>query len=182
MRKKGFVLWLTGHSGAGKTTLARSLERSLQERSLDAEVLDGDEVRRELSPELSFSKEDRDRNIMRIGYVARLLARHGVCVIVAAISPYRETRAAVRERCMNFIEVFVDCPLDVCEKRDVKGLYRKEREGGIPNFTGKTDPYEPPLDPEITLRTDREDLEESEGKVLAALERSGFIPVKDGAG
>src|SRR5947199_5482839 len=149
--KKGFTLWLTGLSGAGKTTLTEKLIPELRGRGLRMEVLDGDEVRTNLSKGLSFSKEDRDANIRRIGYVSRLLARNGVGVITAAISPYREVRDEVRrtveEDGVQFIEVFVKCPIEVLKERDVKGLYKKALAGEIKEFTGVSDPYEAPLAP-----------------------------------
>jgi adenylyl-sulfate kinase len=139
------------------------------------EVLDGDEVRKNLSQGLGFSKEDRDTNIRRIGYVAKLLSRNGVAVITSAISPYREVREEVRREIGDFIEVYVKCPLEVLARRDVKGLYARALRGEIPNFTGVSDPYEEPLHPEVTVETDRETVEESVGKVLRFLEERGYI-------
>ena len=166
----GFILWFTGLSGAGKSTLATHLSPILTERGRRVEVLDGDEIRENLSKGLGFSKEDRDTNIYRIGYVANLLARNGVVSITAAISPYREVRAEVRRRShAPFVEVFVDAPLEVVEARDPKGLYKKARAGIIKNFTGISDPYEAPEEPEIVVYTGRESVEESARKVLEFL-------------
>jgi len=172
---RGFTVWLTGLSGAGKTTIARALEAELRRRGCRVEVLDGDEVRQHLSQGLGFSKEDRDTNIRRIGYVARLLSRNGVAVITSAISPYREVRDEVRREIGDFVEVYVKCPLEVLARRDVKGLYARALRGEIPNFTGVSDPYEEPLHPEVTVETDRETVEESVGKVLRFLEERGYI-------
>jgi sulfate adenylyltransferase/3'-phosphoadenosine 5'-phosphosulfate synthase len=174
----GFVVWLTGLSGAGKSTIAERLRSELAARGRAVEVLDGDEVRTNLSKGLGFSKEDRDTNIRRIGYVAGLLARHGGAVITAAISPYREVRDEVRAKTPGFVEVYVECTLDELVKRDVKGLYEKALRGEIANFTGVSDPYEPPLRPEVVVETERETVEESVQKILAALVRLGHI---DGA-
>ena len=177
--KNGFTLWLTGLSGAGKSTLALDLKNKLLERGVEIELLDGDEVRTNLSKGLGFSKEDRDTNIRRIGYVSRLLARNGVGVISAAISPYREVRDEVRVETEKdgaaFIEVFVKCPIDVLAERDVKGLYKKALAGEIKEFTGVSDPYEEPLRPDITVETDRETVDQSSRKILVELERLGFL-------
>lgn len=173
---RGFTVWLTGLSGAGKTTIARALERELRRRGCRVEILDGDEVRKHLSQGLGFSKEDRDTNIRRIGYVAKLLSRNGVAVITSAISPYREVREEVRREIGDFVEVYVKCPLEVLARRDVKGLYARALRGEIPNFTGISDPYEEPLHPEVVVETDRETVEESAGKVLRFLEERGYLP------
>src|SRR5499433_290800 len=148
MPQKGFTIWFTGLSGAGKTTLARIIESRLREREFRVEVLDGDIVRTNLSKGLGFSKEDRDTNIRRIGFVCNLLARNDVVAIAAAISPYREVRDELRREMQNFIEVYVECPINVLAERDVKGLYKKALAGEIKNFTGIDDPYEPPVNPE----------------------------------
>ena len=178
-RNRGFTIWLTGLSGSGKTTLARSLINELKACDVDVELLDGDEVRTNLSQGLGFSKEDRDTNIRRIGYVSRLLSRNGVGVITAAISPYREIRDEVRQLITSdggeFIEVYVQCPMDVLIKRDVKGLYKKALAGEIKEFTGVSDPYEAPLNPEVTVNTDCESIAESASKIIAALERRGLL-------
>ncbi|NLN20239.1 MAG: adenylyl-sulfate kinase [Firmicutes bacterium] len=171
----GFTLWFTGLSGAGKSTVASVVYEELQHRGIPVELLDGDEVRTHLSKGLGFSRQDRDTNIHRIAFVARLLNRHGVAAIVAAISPYRETRDAVRRQIGNFIEVFVKCPIDVCISRDVKGLYKKALAGEISHFTGVSDPYEEPLNPELILETSLETPSESAAKVMALLEELGYI-------
>src|SRR5215472_8563541 len=156
--KEGAIIWFTGLSGAGKSTLAEALLPELLERDLRVEILDGDEVRTNLSKGLGFSKEDRDTNVRRIGYVARLLARNGTVAITAAISPYREIRDEIREAAetegIHFVEVYVRCPIHTLAERDVKGLYRKALAGEIKNFTGITDPYEAPLNPEVIVETD----------------------------
>ena len=172
---KGFTVWLTGMSGAGKSTVARLLEQRL--RALDArvEVLDGDVVRTHLSKGLGFSKEDRNENIRRIGFVCELLSRHGVIAIAAAISPYRAARDEVRARIPEFIEVYLECSLEVLIERDAKGLYRKALAGQIPHFTGISDPYEAPLSAEVSLRSDRETPEESVEKIWDALAERGLI-------
>lgn len=166
----GRVVWFTGLSGAGKTTVSREVERRLRARGVSVEVLDGDVVREHLSRGLGFSREDRDENVRRIGFVAGLLARHGVTVLVSAISPYRATRDEVLAGVPGSLEVFVDAPLDVVEARDVKGLYARARRGDLPAFTGVSDPYEPPLEPGVHLRTDLDDLDTCVRRVLDALE------------
>jgi len=173
---KGFVVWFTGLSGAGKSTIAAALQSELARRGRSSELLDGDEVRTHLSKGLGFSKEDRDTNIRRIGYVARLIARSGGIAITAAISPYREVRNEMRGQTPNFVEVFVRCPLDTLVERDTKGLYRKAIVGEIANFTGVSDPYEEPLRAEVTCDTSEESLGESLAKVLDKLERLGLLP------
>jgi ATP sulfurylase/adenylyl-sulfate kinase len=172
----GFVVWLTGLSGAGKSTIADRLSEQLVARGRTPELLDGDEVRTHLSKGLGFSKEDRDTNIRRIGYVSRLLARNGAAVITAAISPYREVRDEVRAQTPGFVEVYVRCSLDELVRRDVKGLYQKALAGELPNFTGVSDPYEPPLRPEVVVDSEQETVEESVERVLEALVRLGHIP------
>ncbi len=172
---RGFVVWLTGLSGAGKSTIADLLQAELAERGRRAEVLDGDEVRTHLSRGLGFSKEDRDTNIRRIGFVARLLARNAGVAVTAAISPYRETRDEVRAQTPNFVEVHVRCSMDELVRRDVKGLYRKALAGEIANFTGVSDPYEEPLRPEVTVDTERETPAESVEAILRHLERRALI-------
>jgi adenylylsulfate kinase len=172
---KGFTLWLTGLSGAGKSTLARLVAAELVQRGHRVEVLDGDEVRTNLSRGLGFSKEDRDTNIRRIGYVAGLLSRNGVVAISAAISPYRDVREEVRRQHQRFFEVYVRCSLDKLVERDVKGLYHKALAGEISHFTGISDPYEEPLSPELVVETHRETVSESLGKLIRRLEEFGYI-------
>jgi adenylylsulfate kinase len=175
----GFVLWLTGLSGAGKSTVAAKLGPVLAERGHRVELLDGDEVRTNLCQELGFSRADRDTNIARIGYVAGKLAKHGVAVLVAAISPYREARDQVRAQVENFVEVHVAAPVAICAERDVKGLYAKALAGEIQNFTGVSDPYEPPLEPEIVLHTEAQSVDESVHQIITWLETNRFTPVSD---
>jgi adenylyl-sulfate kinase len=175
MNDPGFVLWFTGLSGAGKSTIAAELERELTRRGVNFETLDGDVVRTHLSKGLGFSKADRDTNIRRIGWVARTLAKHGCVSICAAISPYREIRDEIRRDSPRFVEVFVDAPLEVCESRDVKGLYKKARAGEIKEFTGISDPYEAPLHAEVICRTDRESVAESAAKILRKCEELGYL-------
>lgn len=172
---RGFTVWMTGLSGAGKTTIAHVLERELVARGCAVEVLDGDVVRTHLSKGLGFSREDRDTNILRIAFVCALLTKHGAAVISAAISPYAETRAKAREMIGNFIEVHVHAPLEEVIRRDVKGLYARALAGEIKEFTGVSDPYEAPEAPEVRVETDRETVEESVAKILAALEARGYI-------
>jgi adenylyl-sulfate kinase len=174
---KGFTLWFTGLSGSGKSTLATYLLPKLKELGKKVEILDGDEVRENLSKGLGFSKEDRDTNIRRIGFVANMLARNGVAAITAAISPYRDVRNEVRVRAQApFIEVYVECPLDVLEDRDTKGLYKKAKAGIIKNFTGISDPYEAPESPEVVVDTSKETIEQSAEKILDYLRKRGLVP------
>lgn len=172
----GFVLWFTGLSGAGKTTLAVALEKEFRRRGVRVERLDGDTVRQSLTKDLGFSREDRDTNIERVTFVAKLLSRNNVVVLAAFISPYRATRDYVRGETTNFIEIFVDAPLEVCAERDVKGMYAKAFRGEIANFTGVSDPYEPPESPDIHVQTHLETAEESTQRILAWLEDRGLIP------
>jgi len=174
--QQGFTLWLTGLSGAGKTTVAVALEKVLRERGLLIERLDGDTVREGLTRDLGFSKEDRDKNIERVCFVAKLLSRNKVGVVASFISPYREARNNVRQQTTNFIEVFVNAPLEVCAARDVKGLYAKAFAGQIQGFTGVNDPYEAPENPEIILHTDKETLEQSVAIIVNYLEQHNLIP------
>jgi adenylylsulfate kinase len=173
---RGFTLWFTGLSGAGKTTIAEIVEHELRERFGKVEVLDGDIVRTNLSKGLGFSREDRDTNILRIGFVAELLTRNGVGVIVSAISPFKEARDQVRRSIgEDFIEVYVDAPLEVCAERDVKGLYEKAFSGEIEQFTGVSDPYEAPAAPELHIKTDEEEPRESARRVILRLEELGYL-------
>ena len=174
--QRGVTVWFTGLSGAGKTTIAELLQEYLQERHMKVELLDGDVVRTNLSKGLGFSKEDRDTNIRRIGFVCKLLTRNGVVAIASAISPYREVRDEVRQETGDFIEVFVECPLEELVRRDVKGLYEKAIKGEILNFTGVSEPYEEPLNPEVRLATAQEEIEESFQKVVDALQERGYLP------
>lgn len=171
----GFVLWMTGMSGSGKTTIAMILEEELRRRGLKVERLDGDIVRQGLTRDLGFSKEDREKNIERVTFVAKLLSRNGVACICSFISPYQAVRDRVRAETTNFVEVFVDAPLETLIERDVKGLYQKAIAGEIPNFTGISDPFEAPADPDIHVRTDLESPGESANKILGVLEDMGLV-------
>ncbi|HJZ46652.1 MAG TPA: adenylyl-sulfate kinase [Roseiflexaceae bacterium] len=175
MTTTGFTIWFTGLSGAGKSTISEIVERKLRAIGRKVEVLDGDVVRTHLSKGLGFSKEDRDTNIRRIGWVCEVLSRNDVIAIAAAISPYRDVRDEIRQRIPNFFEVFVDVPLEVAIQRDTKGLYKKALAGEIKGFTGVDDPYEPPLDPELVIRTDTETPEESASRILSALRELRYI-------
>lgn len=176
---KGFILWFTGLSGSGKSTLSQMVEERLLERGVPVEVMDGDEVRTNLSRGLGFSKEDRDTNIRRIGYVAKLLARNGVCAITAAISPYKAIRDEVRASVdgqAGFVEIYCECSIEKLTARDVKGLYKKALAGEIKNFTGVSDPYEAPLNPECVVHTGDEPAEQSCARILKTLEMLNFVP------
>jgi len=177
---KGFTLWFTGLSGSGKTTISKIVVEKLLERGCKVEVLDGDVVRTNLSKGLGFSKEDRDINIRRIGFVCHLLSRNGVIAVGAAISPYKAIRDENRKLIGNFVEVYCKCPLEVLIERDVKGLYKKAIAGEIKEFTGVSDPYEPPEDPEVLCETDKESVEQSVSKILRTLEMLKLIPVVEG--
>jgi adenylyl-sulfate kinase len=176
MASKGFVLWFTGLSGSGKSTLSSMAAREILARGIHVETLDGDEIRKNLSHGLGFSREDRDENIRRIGFVAKLVSRSGACAIAAAISPYRAVRDEVRGTVERFVEVYTECPISVLAERDPKGLYKRALAGEIKNFTGIDDPYEPPLTPEIHLHTDREAPEQSLARILERLEQLGLLP------
>jgi adenylyl-sulfate kinase len=175
MANQGFTIWFTGLSGAGKSTLAGIIEQRLRERGNNVEVLDGDVVRTHLSKGLGFSREDRDTNIKRIAFVCNLLTRNGVICISAAIAPYKEAREWARQEIGNFLEVYVNCPLEVCRQRDVKGLYKLVDEGKIKNFTGVDDPYEAPENPDLVVETSKETIEESVQKIFAKLEALGYL-------
>jgi sulfate adenylyltransferase len=177
VQASGFCVWFTGLSGSGKTTTAELLLGMLTRRGRTVTYLDGDIVRLHLSKGLGFSREDRDTNILRIGFVASEIIRHGGAVITAAISPYRATRAEVRKMVGSdhFIEVFVDTPLEVCEQRDVKGMYARARRGELSTFTGIDDPYEPPINPEISLDTVHASVEENAARIMAYLEQHAFL-------
>jgi len=177
---EGLTIWITGLSGAGKSTLGRELTRLLIERGLNVELLDGDDIRTNLSKGLGFSKKDRDINVRRIGYVCNLLSRNEVVAIAAAISPYREARREVRAMIDRFVEIYVECPLEVLKERDPKGLYEKALRGEIANFTGISDTYEPPEHAEIVCDTDKESVEESVTKVVRSMELMGYFPTEEG--
>src|SRR5258706_10228579 len=172
---KGFILWFTGLSGAGKSTLSENLVRIFRERGYRVEILDGDEVRTNLSKGLGFSKEDRDINIKRIGYVCKLLTRNNVWAISAAISPYKEIRDFNRNEIKNFIEIYVECSIPKLAERDVKGLYKKALAGEIKNFTGVSDPYEAPVNPEIVVDSSKEKVADSVEKIVGRLRELGYL-------
>ncbi|MEA2005741.1 MAG: adenylyl-sulfate kinase [Acidobacteriota bacterium] len=174
--QKGFTLWFTGLPCSGKSAVADRVADLLKEQGLKVERLDGDIVRKDLTRDLGFSKEDRDENIRRITFVAKLLTRNGVAVLTSFISPYREVRARARKEIGNFIEVYVKCPVEVCIERDMKGMYKKALNGEIKEFTGVSDPYEEPINPEILLETDKETIEESVQKVIKRLNDLGYLP------
>lgn len=178
MDQKGVTLWFTGLPCSGKSAIANRVAEILKEKGLKVERLDGDIVRKSLTRDLGFSKEDRDENIRRITFVAKLLTRNGVIVLTSFISPYREIRAHARKEIGNFVEVYVKCSLEVCMKRDVKGMYKKALKGEIQEFTGVSDPYEEPLEPEILLETDKKELEESVEKVIQKLGDLGYMRLK----
>ncbi len=175
MQHRGVTVWLTGLSGSGKTTICEALEKELRSHGCKLEVLDGDIVRENLSKGLTFSKEDRDINVRRIGFVSHLLTRNGVIVLVSAISPYRSVRDEVRQQVGDFFEVHVSAPLSTCEERDVKGLYKKARAGEIKGFTGIDDPYEVPLNPEVNCPTHQETLKQSVDKIVSQLAEAGYL-------
>jgi adenylylsulfate kinase len=174
---EGFVLWLTGLSGAGKTTISVALEARLKTLGMRIERLDGDTVRQSLTKDLGFSKADRDTNLERVAFVAKLLSRNQVGVISSFISPYASARDVIRANTTNFVEVYVNAPLEVCVERDVKGLYKKAMAGEIPNFTGVSDPYEAPAAPEIVVNTHLETVEESVESIMVGLAEHAYMPV-----
>ncbi len=176
-RERGAVIWFTGLSGSGKTTIAHAVEEKLLDAGVPVEILDGDVVRENLSKGLGFSKEDRDINIRRIAFVAHLLQRNGVFVITAAISPYRAIRNEARAMIKDFVEVFADAPLEVCEQRDVKGLYAKARAGEIKGFTGIDDPYEPPDNAEVVCKTGEQSVEDSAQQVIDKLIELKYLEI-----
>lgn len=180
--QQGFVLWMTGLSGAGKSTIAAELEKLFRARGIKYEHLDGDIVREGLTRDLGFSAEDRNKNIERVTFVAKLLSRNGIGCVCSFISPYQAMRDLVRSQTTNFMEVFVDAPLEVVIQRDVKGLYKKALAGQIPNFTGISDPFEAPTAPEIHLHTDRESVQESAARIITYLEAHNLIPTVEPAG
>ena len=180
MEHKGFTLWFTGLSGAGKTTLARQVLVRLKKDGYKVELLDGDIIRTNLSKGLGFSKEDRDTNIRRIGFVCDLLTRNDAIAVASAISPYRAIRDELRAKIGDFVEVFVSVPIEVAIERDVKGLYAKALSGEIKNFTGISDPYEEPLTAEIVCETDKETVDESVAKIFSRLGEMGYLPGGNG--
>lgn len=173
--EKGFVLWFTGLPGSGKTTLAERMKVILNDQGRRVEILDGDEIRKGLSRDLGFSKEDREKHNERVIFVAKLLSRNGVVTLVPLISPYREVRAKARREISDFIEIFVRCPLEILIQRDPKGMYKKALAGEITNFTGIQDPYEEPFTPELVLDTNDESVEESAEKIVDYLKTKGYI-------
>jgi adenylylsulfate kinase len=173
--QKGVTLWFTGLSGSGKTTIAVAVEKELRKQGYTVQRLDGDIVRQHLTRDLGFSREDRDENIRRNSFVASLLTRNGIITLCSFISPYRKAREEARKLIGEFIEIYVNAPLEECEKRDVKGLYARARVGEIPEFTGISDPYEPPLNPEIEMRTDRMSVDECTNRVIGYLKENDYI-------
>lgn len=173
----GFTLWFTGLSGSGKSTVSQQIFDRLRQAGRKVELLDGDVVRTNLSQGLGFQKADRDTNVQRIGFVCELLSRNGVIAVVAAISPYREARAAVKRRLERFVEVYVECPVSVLADRDVKGLYKRALAGDIPHFTGVSDPYEAPEQPDLTIHSDKESASESIARVWALLQQRELISI-----
>lgn len=178
---KAFTLWFTGLSGSGKSTLSERVAVELRKRGEKVEVLDGDEVRTHFSKGLSFSKEDRDANVRRIGYVCHLLTRNGIWAVSAAISPYRQARQENRQLIGNFIEIYVECSIEKLSERDVKGLYKRALAGEIDHFTGVSDPYEPPENPDIKVSSEKETVEQSLAKIIGYLETKGYLPLKPAA-
>lgn len=174
--QKGVTVWFTGLSGAGKTTICKRLETILRERNMKVESLDGDVVRKHLASDLGFSQKDRYANIERVAFVAEVLTRNGVCVLASFISPYQQMRDYCRKEIGDYVEVYVKCDIDECVRRDVKGLYQKAIRGEISRFTGISDPYEEPVDPDVIVETDKETVEESTDKVVRFLEDHGYIP------
>jgi adenylylsulfate kinase len=179
MEQKGFTVWFTGLSGSGKNTIARLVAEELRQRRLKVELLAGSELRQNISQGLSFTYEDRVANVRRIGYVAKLLSRNGVAVITTAVSPYRAARDECRREIDEFIEVFVDCPLEVCEQRDTTGLYARARMELLDGVAGVSDTYEPPLDPELTLRSAESPPEVLAEQVIEELERRGLLDLAE---
>lgn len=173
--KRGVTLWFTGLPSSGKSTLARTLERALRKWQVPVELLDGDVVRTHLSKGLGFSREDRDTNVKRIGFVCQLLTRNGIVAIASAVSPYRETRDSNRRMIGQYIEVYVKASVEACEKRDVKGLYKLAKQGSVESFTGVSDPYEAPFKPDVVCETEKESVEEAAEKVIQCLEQQGYL-------
>ncbi len=178
MTQPGLTLWLTGLSGAGKSTLAQALAEVLNHMNLPVEILDGDELRKHLCQDLGFSKADRDTNVLRAGYVAGLLSRHGVYTIVALISPYQESRKAAQAKSQRCVEIYVQAPLETLIQRDTKGLYKKALEENLPNFTGISDPYEAPIHPDIVVNTEAHNVEDCVAKILDHLKCHHLLPAE----
>jgi adenylylsulfate kinase len=176
MTRKGFVVWLTGLSGSGKTTIGRSLKSQLDELDMKVELLDGDEVRKQLSPDLGFTKADREMHARRVVYLSKLLARNGIITLVSLIAPYKSFRDSARAEIDDYVEVYVKTPLETCIKRDPKGLYKKALKGEITDMTGLQDPYEEPVNPELVIETERLNVEESARKILMTLKELGYVP------
>lgn len=176
MTRKGFVVWLTGLSGSGKTTIGRSLKAELENLDMSVELLDGDEVRKQLSPDLGFTKNDREMHARRVVYLSKILARNGVVTLVSLIAPYRSFRAYARNEIQDYVEIYVKTPIETCIKRDPKGLYKKALNGEIKDMTGLQDPYEEPINPELVIETERFTVEESARKILVTLKELGYIP------
>jgi adenylylsulfate kinase len=176
MTRKGFVVWLTGLSGSGKTTIGRSLKSQLEEMDMKVELLDGDEVRKQLSPDLGFTKADREMHARRVVYLSKLLARNGIVTLVSLIAPYRSFRESARSEIGDYVEVYVKTPLETCIKRDPKGLYKKALKGEITDMTGLQDPYEEPINPELVIETERLNVEESARKIVIKLKELGYVP------
>jgi len=175
MEQKGFTLWFTGLPCSGKSSVANAVAKELRQRGLKAERLDADIIRKHLWKELGYSKEDRDENIRRATFLAKLLTKNGIIVLTSFISPYRELRDYARREIGDFVEIYVKCPVEVCIQRDTRGMYKKALAGEIPNFTGVSDPYEEPLNPELVIESDNESLEESVTKVIAKIKELGYI-------
>ena len=175
MNQKGFTLWFTGLPCSGKSTIADSVAEELRQRGLKAERLDADIIRKHLWKELGYSKEDRDENIRRVTFLAKLLTRNGIAVLTSFISPYRQLRDYARREIGDFVEIYVKCPVEVCMQRDTRGMYKKALAGEIPNFTGVSDPYEEPLNPELIIESDKESLAESVAKVIARIKELGYV-------
>ena len=173
--KRGFTVWFTGLPCSGKSTIAKAVAEELKQKGLRAEMLDADIIREHLWKELGYSKEDRDENIRRAAYLAHILTRNGVAVLTSFISPYKELRDYARKQIGDFLEVYVKCPVEVCMRRDTRGMYKKALAGEIQNFTGVSDPYEEPLNPELLLESDKESLAESVAKVMAKLSEIGYV-------
>lgn len=175
MKNKGFVLWLTGLPCSGKTTLADGLKRELKRRGLNVVVLDGDDFRKSVSPDLGYSKSDRDLNVRRAGYIAKLLSDNGICTICAFVSPYRETRKRIRKEIGSFIEIYVKASADICKKRDIKGLWKKAQRGDIKGLTGYDDPYEEPAEPELICDSESADPSQLVKKVIKFLSVNNYL-------